>query len=87
MNASNYSKMLLRGAYEISGSWRVVADLLGQGSAGAWCAIAKGSRKLTPANENSVRRFFGYAPRRCRRIEQMRTDDLAWYVRTRRSYP
>lgn len=65
-------------------TWRRVAAFLGVYSAAYWCLVAQGIIKPSRRAKNALRRRLGLAPRGVTRIVDMRTEDLAWYLRNRR---
>jgi hypothetical protein len=70
--------------YAKLGNWRAVADAMGIMSAPYWQLVSQEKRDLTRDAENSLRRYLRMPPRRCVRIDRMRTEDLRWYVENRR---
>jgi hypothetical protein len=46
--------------------------------------VAQGIIKPSRRAKNALRRRLGLAPRGVTRIVDMRTEDLAWYLRNRR---
>ena len=70
--------------YERLGAWRVVASHLGGYSAAYWCLVGRGAIKPSREAENLLRRHLGLAPRRVRRLWDMRVEDLRWYLQHRR---
>ena len=71
--------------YKRQGTWRAVASCLGGYSPGYWCLVAKGVVRPSREAENLLRRYLGLAPRRVRKLWDMRVGDLAWYLRHRRA--
>lgn len=64
-------------------TWRAMAAMFGKSPA-YWMRVARGTLKMAPADENDFRRLLGLPPRRCRRIDRMRPEDLAHIVAHRR---
>ena len=71
----------LRRAYKACGSWRALSEFIGFGSPALWRAAAKGH--ISRDVENRLRRRLRLMPRRCRTVDDMKTDDLRWYLQTR----
>ena len=69
--------------YSAFGSWRILSRELGIDER-TLCTVAHGRRKLSRDAENALRRYLRLPPRRCTRIDRMRTEDLRWYVENRR---
>ena len=74
----------VRTLYVELGNWRAVADAMGTMSAPYWQLVSQEKRDLTTGAENALRRYLRLPPRRCTRIDRMRTEDLRWYVENRR---
>jgi hypothetical protein len=70
--------------YSALGTWREVAVRLGEYSPAYWHLVAHGRRPNRRA-ENLLRRWFGLYPKGVRDLWAMRTEDLAWYLKHRRS--
>ena len=80
------AKQALKLIYAKCGSWRRVADSIGGGhSPNTWRRAAAGEAKLSPDADAALRAVCGLAPRNANgRIERMRTEVLAEWVRGRR---
>ena len=78
-------KRAVEALYSRLGTWPAVAKDIGGYSPAYWCLVAKGVVKPSREAENLLRRHLGLAPRRVRKLWDMRVDDLAWYLRHRRA--
>ena len=63
-------------------TWRAVAAVFGHSPA-YWMRVGRGTLRMSPAAENEFRRLLGLPPRRCRRIANMKPEDLAYMIRHR----
>ena len=77
------AKHAVRMLYNIYGSWRAVADEIGDFSPAYWRKAAAGEVKLSTQAEDALRFRLRLPPRNARRIERMSDEVLARYFRTR----
>jgi len=79
------AKQTLQAIYEHFGSWQSVAKMLGGGySANTWRRIALGEIRMSTDADDVLRFFLRKPPKNASgRIERMRSEVLAKYLKTR----